>query len=523
MNALDVLALAAAMIAASLASVRWLRVAQREHYLPGSATRFALRWWLGFGPNRVLLVAAVLGVVLSPASSLTAVVASLAVAAGPFRLSFLGRSPGRIAWTRRLRSVAFVVAALTILPVLVAALLGAAVPIATLVALINPLLVDLALALLRPLEDHLAERYVTEAKSKLAQVAPIVVGITGSYGKTSTKVYAAHLAGRARRVVPTPKSFNNRAGLSKAINEHLVPGTDVFIAEMGTYGPGEIAEMCAWCPPQIAAITAIGPVHLERFGSEDAIVAAKSEIFDAAQVAVLNVDDPRLARVADQQEARRLRVWRCSSLDAGADVWARVEGGRLRVSSRGALLADVADPGAPAGNVAVATAIALELGVPGDAVGAGIADLPAVASRQAVTPLSTGAAAIDDTFNSNPAGSRAALAKLSALGTPDGKRVIVTPGMVELGPRQRDENRAFAGDAAPVATHVLIVGWTNRRALLAGLAGYASGRSSRPPRRDAGPGGGMGTAPYGPRRRRPLRERPPGPLSLTVHERNAPT
>ena len=463
------------MFAAALASVRWLRVAQREHYLAGSATRFALRWWLGFGPNRVLLVAAVLGVILSPASSVTALVASLAVAAGPFRLSFLGRAPGRIAWTRRLRVVASAVAALTILPVIVAGALGAAVPIATLLALINPLLVDLALFLLRPIEDHLADRYVTEAKSRLAQVTPIVVGITGSYGKTSTKMYSAHLAGRGRRVVPTPRSFNNRAGLSRAVNEHLVPGTEVFIAEMGTYGRGEIADMCRWCPPRIAAITAIGPVHLERFGSEDTIVAAKSEIFDSATVAVLNVDDPRLARVADQQEQLGLRVWRCSSLDAVADVWARVEGDRLRVSCRGALLADVADPGAISGNVAVATAIALELGVPDEAVGAALSDLPQVANRQAVTPLSTGASAIDDTFNANPAGSRAALAKLGAMGRSDRKRVVVTPGMVELGPRQRDENRAFAGEVALVATHVLIVGWTNRRALLAGLSELPSG------------------------------------------------
>lgn len=474
MNLLEVLAVAAALTAAALASVRWLRVAQREHYLPGSATRFALRWWLGFGPNRVLLAAAVLGVVLSPASSVTALVASLAIAAGPFRLSFLGRSPGPIVWTRRLRVVAAVVAALTILPVAIAALLGAAAPIATLVALLNPLLVDLALALLGPLEERLADRYVSEAKARLAQVAPIVVGITGSYGKTSTKVYAGHLSGRTRRVVPTPKSFNNRAGLSKAVNEHLAPGTEVFIAEMGTYGAGEIAELCAWCPPQIAAITAIGPVHLERFGTEDAIVAAKSEIFASSKVAILNIDDPRLARVAGEQQARGLRVWRCSALDPAADVWARVEGDRLVVSCRGTVLADVADPGALPGNVAVATAIAVELGVAGEAIGARLADLPAVANRQAVTPLSTGAAAIDDTFNSNPAGSRAALAKLTALAHPDGKRVVVTPGMVELGPRQRDENRAFAAEAGRAATHVLIVGWTNRRALLAGLSASSS-------------------------------------------------
>jgi UDP-N-acetylmuramoyl-tripeptide--D-alanyl-D-alanine ligase len=474
MSGLDLIALVAALLASGLASIRWLRVAQREHYLPGSATRFGLRWWLGFGPNRVLLGAAVLGVVLSPASSLPAIVAALALAIGPFRLSFLGRAPGRIIWTRRLRTLAGVVALLIALPVLVGALLGAVVPIATLVALINPLVVDAALLLLGPLEDHLAEQYVVSATARLAEVAPVVVGITGSFGKTSTKVYTAHLCGSARRVVATPGSFNNRAGLSRSINEHLRPGTEVFVAEMGTYGPGEIADMCSWCPPSVAAITAIGPVHLERFGNEDAIVRAKSEIFVSAEAAILNVDDSRLAAVAEQQQARGLRVWRCSTLDPSADVCARAHGGRLVVTHGGELLADVADEGALASNVAIATAVALQLGVPSGAIANGLGHLPSVPNRQAVTTLTTGATAIDDTFNSNPAGTRVALAKLRALGRPDGKRVIVTPGMVELGPRQKEENRAFAQAASAVASHLLIVGWTNRRALLAGVAGTAA-------------------------------------------------
>ena len=76
------------------------------------------------------------------------------------------------------------------------------------------------------------------------------MAITGSYGKTTTKVYLAHLLHGSSTVVASPASFNNRAGLSRAVNEHLVPGTEVFVAEMGTYGPGEIAELCRWCPPR---------------------------------------------------------------------------------------------------------------------------------------------------------------------------------------------------------------------------------------------------------------------------------
>jgi UDP-N-acetylmuramoyl-tripeptide--D-alanyl-D-alanine ligase len=473
---LDAVAVGFCLAGAVLAGARWLRVAQREHYQAGSATRFALRWWLGVGSNRLLFLIALAGVVLSPVSPLPAIASGLAVEIGPFRMPLVGRAPAPLAWTRRLRVLAAAVTFLTVIPVLAAGLVGAAVPVAALAALMSPLIVDGACALLAPVEDRLAGQFVEAATDRLRQVAPVVVGITGSYGKTSTKVYVAHLCAATRHVVASPASFNNRAGLSRAINEHLRAGTEVFVAEMGAYGAGEIAKLCAWCPPAIAAITAIGPVHLERFGTEEAVVKAKSEIFSAASVAVLNVDDPRLAVVADAQESAGRRVWRCSSVHAGADVYVRPDGDRLSAWVRGAPFGSVEQRGsAQPGNVAVAIAIALELEVDPSVVAAALDSLPPVASRQALVTLSTGALAIDDTFNSNPAGCRAALDTLARLGQSAGKRVVVTAGMVELGPRQASENTAFGSAMAAVATDVFVVGMTNRRALLAGLSAGGGG------------------------------------------------
>ena len=105
-------------------------------------------------------------------------------------------------------------------------------------ALALPALVDLACACTAPLERRLAATHVRSAAARLARVAPKVVAITGSFGKTSTKGYVAHLVGGARSVVASPASFNNRAGLARAVNEHLADGTEVFVAEMGTYGRG---------------------------------------------------------------------------------------------------------------------------------------------------------------------------------------------------------------------------------------------------------------------------------------------
>ncbi|HEX9970208.1 MAG TPA: Mur ligase family protein, partial [Acidimicrobiales bacterium] len=274
--------------------------------------------------------------------------------------------------------------------------------------------------------------------------------ITGSYGKTSTKGYVAHLVAGTKAVVPTPRSFNNRAGLARAVNEHLALGTEVFVAEMGTYGKGEIAELCRFVPPDIAVITAIGPVHLERMKTEEAIVEAKSEILEPARVAVLNVDDPRLAALADRVEAKGKQVVRVRAVDLdGLPVPAEAQ---------------------PT-NVACAVAVARELGVSDDVIAARLADLPVAEHRLTTSTGSGGFTIVDDTYNANPAGAAAALAALARVATPGAKQVVVTPGMVELGPRQAQENTAFAAAAARQCTHLVVVGHTNRAALLEGARG----------------------------------------------------
>jgi len=449
----DAVTLAAGAVAAVLAGIRWLRVAQREHYLPGSVSRFAVRWW-ALGPNAVVMIAAVIAVGLGAiGATILGVVAAVAVAVGPFGLTLRGRT-SKLVWTRRLTTLAVVSATLSTLPILaigVASGLRPAAVTSVLVAVVVPLLVDAALAITAPVERQLASRYVDQAAAKLRSINPTVVAITGSYGKTSTKGYVAHLVGATRTTVPTPASFNNNNGLALAVNKHLVPGTEVFVAEMGTYGPGEIAEMCEWVRPAISVITAIGPVHLERFKSEDRIVVAKSEILETAEVAVLNVDDARLAALADRVDAA-----------GGKKV--------VRVSADDVAGLDVPEGAAPT-NVACAVAVARQLGVPEDVISSRVSTLPTAANRLTVTTGGNGSTIVDDTFNSNPAGVLAAVGALQRASAEGGRRVVVTPGMVELGPRQGEENARFAEAVATGAgTDLLIVGHTNRAALMEGAA-----------------------------------------------------
>jgi UDP-N-acetylmuramoyl-tripeptide--D-alanyl-D-alanine ligase len=490
----------ACVLACVPAGLRFLRVAQREHYLGGSALLFAARWWRTTPANVALAIVALAAAVASLFWPLTGVVTAVVIASGPLGLTLKGRT-SPLAWTRRLRTLAVVWAVLEVIIVAVGVATGLAAPLAVLAAVALPVVVDVACWITAPLERRLSSRFVEEAEARLQSVAPQVVAITGSYGKTSTKGHVAHLLRPGRAVVATPASFNNRPGLARAINEHLADGTEIFIAEMGTYGPGEIADLCRWCPPDIAVITAIGPVHLERFGTEDRIVEAKSEILQSAADVVLQVDDPRLAAVADRAEAEGKRVVRCSAVDRSADVCVirSADGATVSVYVHGEPVADgvTVAAGIQATNLACAIGVALVVKVALPDIASRLADLPQVDHRLQAARAPSGVIILDDTYNSNPAGAAGALMALAAAanlpgeaatGTdgPDpeagegtGSRlVVVTPGMVELGTRQFSENRRFGEAIATVATDLLVVGRTNRRALLAGVGSVSTTKTS---------------------------------------------
>ena len=256
-------------------------------------------------------------------------------------------------------------------------------------------------------------------------------------------------------------------------------------------------------------------MHLERFGSEDEIVRAKAEITERASTVFLNVDDPRLAALADRLagDGGGREVVRCSAVDRTADVCvARGDGtvtvtvagrgdgdrrpGRRRRAADEPGLRDRASPSGSAWRPS-----SWPTGSP---------TVPPIPNRLTSAQAPSGVLVIDDTFNSNPAGAQAALALLAAAPV-SRRRVVVTPGMVELGPRQRPENEAFATAACDVATDFVVVGRTNHRALLRGAAPLrpvvvrTREQAVTWVRTHLGSG-----------RRRPLRERPPGQLPLTV-------
>ena len=158
---------------------------------------------------------------------------------------------------------------------------------------------------LAPVQGAINRRYEASARRTLGEVAPMVVGVTGSFGKTSTKFAIERLVGPPETVLATPGSFNTPLGICRTINESLRPQHRFFVVEMGAYREGEIAQLCRFARPRIGVLTAIGPAHLERFGSMEAIRRAKYEIVECLPsdgVAVMNVDDPEVRALADATE-----------------------------------------------------------------------------------------------------------------------------------------------------------------------------------------------------------------------------
>jgi UDP-N-acetylmuramoyl-tripeptide--D-alanyl-D-alanine ligase len=464
--------------------LRWLRVAQREHYVASSLLRFLARWSVPnvtsskmarFWRYRPITLGQVLVVLLVFTLTLDAQrwAALDAIAYGvfcPVGLSIKGRTSS-LDWTRRLKTIACVATVLGII-IVGAGLLSPRVLIApTALVIAVPLLITLSVTMLAPVEDRAARKYVDQASERLRRVRPMVIAITGSYGKTSTKNHLASLLGTGEGVVASPRSFNNRAGLSRAINENLADGTRIFIAEMGTYGRGEIAALCSWCPPEIAVVTAIGPVHLERMKSLERIEQAKFEITTRARVVVLNIDDERLDGWIGKLVAQGKTVRTAGSTSMVASVLVNEREEQWHVVVEGNEVASMPRvAGVQASNVACAFAAALEAGRSVESLVANLGAIEPVANRSNVVVAPSGVTVVDDTFNANPASASVALSLLASLRLL-GRNVVVTPGLIELGPLQIGENRALASKVATFGAELVIVGRTNAKALGQGFIG----------------------------------------------------
>jgi UDP-N-acetylmuramoyl-tripeptide--D-alanyl-D-alanine ligase len=319
-------------------------------------------------------------------------------------------------------------------------------------------------------------RYWREARAALERVNPTVVAVTGSYGKTSVKHILGHVLETAGPTLITPGSVNTAMGIARIIRERLQPHHRYFVVEMGAYGIGSIARLCALTPPRLGIITAIGKAHYERFKSLDAVARAKFELAEAVRdnggTLIVASDVMQFARPREFVESHRNMV-----VTVGADDNAGLVIRSLRQEPEG-IVAQISWRGtgyelrAPlfglhqGPNVALAFATACTLGLPPEDVVASLKSTPQIAHRLEVKRQGDGPTVIDDAYNSNPVGFESALALLDSLRQPGGRRILVTPGMAELGSEHEAEH-ARIGRLAASHVDVLVAVAPHRVAPLA--------------------------------------------------------
>jgi UDP-N-acetylmuramoyl-tripeptide--D-alanyl-D-alanine ligase len=299
-----------------------------------------------------------------------------------------------------------------------------------------------------------ARALATLARHVLRRLPEVrVVALTGSQGKTSTKDLLAQVLAVAGTTVATAGSFNNEIGLPLTVLR-TTPDTDFLVLEMGARGVGHVADLCEIAHPDVSLVLNVGKAHIGEFGTQAEIARAKGEIveaLDADGVAVLNVDDPLVAAMAERTKARVVGYGESARSDVRLEDLSLDDLGRPRFTLRSADETVRVEMGLlgehQAHNAAAAAAVAVTLGVPLEQI-AGVLRSATAASRwrMEVTERADGVTVVNDAYNANPDSMRAALKTLAAMGRgrgPGTRTVAVLGEMRELGDTSRDEHDAI--------------------------------------------------------------------------------
>ncbi|MDO8443814.1 MAG: UDP-N-acetylmuramoyl-tripeptide--D-alanyl-D-alanine ligase [Candidatus Azambacteria bacterium] len=288
-----------------------------------------------------------------------------------------------------------------------------------------------AVLIFSPVDWLVKKIFVYMAGVKIKRITNLVsIGITGSYGKTTTKDAISHVLIHEHKTLKTEGNYNTLLGIARTILQNLKPEYEIFICEMAAYQPGDIKEIAGLVEPKIGIVTAIGPMHFERFGSMKNILKTKLELIES-------LPEDGIGFLPKELESQIKNYHFSANIEF--------------FSSKKELLIKI-------GKI---------FGLTEEEVLGRLETMPPTRHRQQIIKASGDITIIDDTYNSNPAGFVSALEILK--NTNASKKILVTPGMIELGERQFELNKDAARSAAKIADYVIIVGETNKLALEEGL------------------------------------------------------
>lgn len=347
---------------------------------------------------------------------------------------------------------------------------------------LTPVLLLLMNLVNRPIEQAVNRYYINDAK-KILQAMPglTVIGVTGSYGKTSVKYFLSKLLSTRFNVLHTPGNYNTTLGVVRTVRTDLKAFHDIFVCEMGARQVHDIKEICDLVHPKYGIITAIGEQHLQSFHTIDNIISTKFELADALPedgIAFLNYDNLHI----------RERMYEKTTVSYGVedenidnyhafDIEVSKQGTRFQVRDMDGETCEFQTKLLGIHNVENITgaiAVANQLGIPMEELVYPVRQLESVEHRLQL--INQGSRIIiDDAYNSNPQGFRAALDVLSGF---DAMRILLTPGMVELGSSQYESNKAAGKYAADKCDYAVLVGKEQTLPISEGLkeAGFDEAR-----------------------------------------------
>lgn len=346
-----------------------------------------------------------------------------------------------------------------------------------------PFALFLVNALVQPFEMAVQKAFWNEARQKIHDLSPTIVGITGSFGKTSIKHILGHILSSKYQTLMTPGSVNTSMGITRIIREQLEPSHKFFLVEMGAYGLGSIKGLCELTPPDYGIIASIGHAHYERFKSLETVAKAKFELAEAVlekeignivihertlkfpHVRTMKFENPgKFVVCGDPPEVDPHKQKDVSYMQPEdihiVEVIQTIKGLSVKIGIKGKHYGfDVPIFGAHhAHNIVLAAAMAMELGMEVSEIQVALMKLPQIPHRLEVRKSTCGTyTLIDDSYNSNPIGFRAALDLMVAIGEGLGRKILITPGMVELGIAHHEAHGQIGQYAGQICDIIVVV------------------------------------------------------------------
>jgi UDP-N-acetylmuramoyl-tripeptide--D-alanyl-D-alanine ligase len=325
-----------------------------------------------------------------------------------------------------------------------------------------------------PVEKMITKHYINDAKNKLASFGGKikVIGITGSFGKTSSKNILTAMLKEKYEVFTTPKNFNTTLGVVRSIREYLKPQTEIFVCEMGAKKTGDIKELCDLVSPDCALITTVGPQHLDTFGSVDNVFKTKFELYDSVKQ-----KDGKVFTCGESEEIKS-RIGGKDVILYGSDdsytyyadnveYTAQGESFDLHLAGETVKITTKLLGSHNVMNIVGAAAVAHSFGVSAEQIRFAVSRLTAPEHRLEIKRYAKGSTLIDDAYNSNPVGCLEACRVLSRFAPM--KRVLITPGLVELGSEEYKQNFRLGEVAGECADYIILVGEERSKPIKEGI------------------------------------------------------